>query len=333
MVRKRLEDVVVGSVLAEPIYSNNVLICKKGMPISETLKNSLPKFGINEVCVDSIVTDSIDLRITNFDDMQRISYSIIKSLDIDSLMLCCRSLVQNIIDNVDDKFIDVLYEYDEGTYQHSINVANFAVAVGVSLNLSIDKLKTLALGSLLHDIGKTGIPKEIINKNGKLTDEEYNTVKEHPWIGYKLVCDSYEISSAVKQIVYQHHENYDGTGYPRKLGRTLSYKLARLVHICDVYEALCAERPYKKDIPRRAVRDIMESASGTQFDPYLLKVFMDTVPLYLIGETVKSDGRIGIVINTKNKDNPDIFCDGAIVTLDKFEVTDKYDTSILHYVI
>lgn len=329
---KSINEVIVGSILLEPIYVGNTLIVKSGVPISEHLKYTLPKFGITDVAVEDVISSSIDSNILDFDKVKNLSYVAIKYLDINKLILCSKSLVKSIVDSSNDKLLNVLFEYDESTYLHSINVANLAVVVGIKMELSIKQLHYLAMGALLHDIGKVNIPSEIINKPGKLTEEEYDIVKQHPWFGYKAICDSLELSSAVKQIVYQHRENYDGSGYPNKLYGLNSYRLARLVHICDVYEALVAVRPYKKSLPRRTVRKILLDGSGTLFDPILLKLFLDTIPIYMAGETIVNESKVGVVLDSIDKDNPDVYCSGKMLKLEEFESLEDYSSDIINRV-
>lgn len=329
MSTKFINDVVTGSILAEPVTIGQVMLVRAGVPISEQLKQALPKFGVTEVTIESVFTDEIDKSALNFTKLTNVTYLAMKRLDIANVIMCAKNLVSNSLQNDDCALLGILFDYDEGTYWHSINVATFAVTVGINIGLTIDELHTLAIGALLHDIGKAEIPREIINKPEKLTDEEFEVVKEHPHIGYLMSKDSDSLNSSIRQIIYQHHENYDGTGYPRKLYGKNSFKLARLIHICDVYEALCAKRPYKEQLPRRVVREIMLDGSGTQFDPALLKRFFDTIPLYLVGETVESDGRVGIVCDIADGNHPLVYCDGVVSRLEDFEKLGTYSNMLV----
>lgn len=332
MTTKSINDVVIGSILEEPVKINGVLLVKEGTPISEQLKEVLPKFGVTEVTVKSIFNDKIDQSALDFSKLSKVTYIAMKRLDIGELIMCAKNLVQNSLMSENKGLLNVLLEYDEDTYRHSVNVANFAVTVGIYIGLTIEELHNVAIGALLHDIGKSELPTDIIQKNGKLTDTEYRLVKQHPRIGYLLANISGVNNSSVKQIIYQHHENYDGTGYPRNLYGKNSFRLARLIHICDVYEALCAKRSYKEALPRRAVKQIMEKGAGTQFDPKLLKQFFECIPLYLIGETVESDGRIGIICDMSDGINPMVYCNGDIYKLEDFEKLGSYSEDVVNAV-
>ena len=153
----------------------------------------------------------------------------------------------------------------------------FKAKSGIELGLSEKQLENLAEGALLHDLGKSAISNDIIHKPDLLTDEEYEEVKKHTVIGYNMLKDNYDVPSPVKSIIYQHHENEDGTGYPMGVKRDKIYKLAKIVHIADVYDALISKRPYKEAFPKEKAISIMKEGIGTQFDPELAPIFIDIV--------------------------------------------------------
>lgn len=329
MTERCIDRVVVGSILAQPVEKDGVLICRSGIPITEQLKEALPKFGIDTVTIESVFSDEIDREALDFKKLKNLTYIAMKRLDLQKLMHCATMLVENVIEDDDCGLMHVLLEYDKDTYQHSVNVANFAVVVGLRMGLTVNDLQNLAIGALLHDVGKSEIPKSILHKAGKLSEAEMAEMKNHTVYGYAMVEGLPELNSSIKQIVYQHHENYDGTGYPRNLFGKGSYRLARLVHICDVYEALCAKRPYKDPIPRRVVRDMMKEKKGTFFDPAILDTFLNCIPMYIVGETILSDGRIGIVCEINDVKHINVYCNGVIYSLEEFEHLEDYDYEII----
>ena len=321
MLKTSIDEVVIGAKLAEPIMLGDVLLCKAGVPISAQLKSALPKFGITEVTVESSDSDDIMESLNDLSNLPKSVYNRLLKLDISDLITCSKKIVDNLRDN--DSSNDMLFallDYDEGTLQHSVNVAYLAVIMGIHLHLPNKQLYDLALGSLLHDIGKLKIPHDILCKEGKLTDDEYALIKQHPYQGLCVLHSHECISTSVMQIILQHHEHYNGTGYPRKLKGSHIYKLARIVHICDVYEALCAKRSYKEPMKRREVRDKMFAGSNKLFDPILLQTFMQCIPLYLPGELVELNGRTGIVHSLDNVLTPIIYYNNSLVPLDVFEV-------------
>lgn len=317
-MRVNVSDAIIGTKVLEPIKVGNTLLCKSGTVISEQLKKTLPKFGVSEIAVSDKVANGISKDSLVLSNLSKDVYSVIKGLSINDLILCAKTLVDSAAAE-DINLLRVLLEYDKSTYQHCMNVAVFSLMTGVYLDLPLEDLTNLALGALLHDVGKLCIPLDVLNKPGKLDTNEYELIKQHPYEGYRLLEEVPEISSASKQIVYQHHENWDGTGYPRNLKGNNSYRLARIVHVCDVYEALCVKRSYKQPLPRRVVRQTLEQNSGSMFEPRILNAFLECMPMYLLGETVTQGTRVGVITDVTNKTNPTVFCHGSLYTLSQFE--------------
>ena len=319
MKQVNLNDAVVGSIIVEPVIKNGVLLCKAGVPLSVTLKDVLMKFKVEVIKIDDIFSESIDSIATDFKKLNRLTIGVIQSLSMDDIVLCAKNLVTNMVDTDCPELIESLMNYDVGTYNHSKNVAALSLSIGLRLGLSKSELRTLTLGALLHDIGKKVIPISIINKNGKLSDEEYTLIKQHPLIGSEMIKSSGLVSEPVTQIILQHHENWDGSGYPRELNHTNSYRLARLVHICDVYDALCARRSYKMPISRISVRNTMMENKGIMFDPTLLDKFMKSIPVYFIGEEVVLGDYKGVIVSNDDVNNPSLLYKDKVITLSAFE--------------
>ncbi len=156
------------------------------------------------------------------------------------------------------------------TKDHSEKVAEISVEIGKALGLDDEELEKLRLGALLHDIGKLGIPPEILNKPEKLTPEEYEIVKEHPVWGYRILKPIKAFSDIIPIVLY-HHERCDGRGYPEGLKCSQIPPLAKIVAVADVIEAMTAERPYKKPYPLDEVFDFLKSESGRQFSPEVVE--------------------------------------------------------------
>lgn len=201
------------------------------------------------------------------------------------------NLVEEIIDEILDNDVSMinlidLKSFDEYTYFHSVNVCILAVMVGVALGYDKHRLTRLGLGAILHDIGKVFIQKDILNKNGKLTDEEYKTIQDHPMLGYTYLKNMYSVLPTVYRCVLDHHERYDGKGYPYQLTGDNISEFGRVVCICDVYDALVSNRPYRKAIlPSEAIEHIMGN-SGAIFDPRLVELFIRKVAPYPVGTLV-----------------------------------------------
>ncbi|MEK6729688.1 MAG: HD-GYP domain-containing protein [Planctomycetota bacterium] len=193
--------------------------------------------------------------------------------------------------------LNSIKSFDNYTYEHSVDTAVISTIIAKKLMLSQDKLKQVAVGEFLHDIGKIFIDEKIINKPGKLTPEEFETVKLHPVYGYELLKDVERIGSVAAHIPYQHHERQDGRGYPRGLKGTnkldmgsLKFQegdrlimLAEIAAIADFYDACISDRPYRKGLSPDLVYELIKTGSGVQFNKELVDCFLSVVPKYPVG--------------------------------------------------
>ena len=163
---------------------------------------------------------------------------------------------------------------DPYTRGHSDRVSEFSVLIGQKLGLPEDQIKLLRIGGLFHDIGKIGIPDSILQKQAKLTDEEYSEIKNHPSIGVHIL-GSAKLFKDILPIVKHHHERYDGRGYPSGLkGEDIPY-LARIAAVADTCDAMTSKRSYRDALDLQFVKDEIKRCEGTQFDPQIAEVFLD----------------------------------------------------------
>lgn len=214
-------------------------------------------------------------------------------------------LAEELLDNVLSNKNVLLYlvdikNMDNYTYSHCVNVAVISIIIGISLNLTKNKLTNLCIGALIHDIGKAFIPHDILQKPGKLTKDEFEIIKKHPKLGYDFLNQIYSsVNTQIKAIILQHHERFDGYGYPLGLSGTEISYLSRIVSIADVYDALTSDRPYKRSLsPSDALEYIMSNA-GTSFDFDIVNVFCKIIIPYPKGTIVRlSSGDKGIVKQT-----------------------------------
>lgn len=163
---------------------------------------------------------------------------------------------------------------DSYTRGHSDRVSEYSVLLGKYLNLPEETLNTLRIGGLFHDVGKIGVPDSILQKESKLTDNEYSEIKNHPSIGAHILSTA-TIFHDIIPIVKHHHEKYDGTGYPGRLqGENIPY-LARIAAVADSFDAMTSRRTYRDSLPIDVVIAEFRKCKGTQFDPKLADVFLD----------------------------------------------------------
>jgi putative two-component system response regulator len=165
---------------------------------------------------------------------------------------------------------------DSYTNGHSTRVAKYSVMIAERLGYSGEKLERLRYAALLHDIGKIGIPKEIINKTSKLTDEEYEVIKTHPVIGSNILKEITEIPD-ISIGARWHHERYDGRGYPDHLAGDEIPKLARIIGVADAYDAMTSKRSYRDVLAQNIVYGEVEKGKGTQFDPDIADIMLELI--------------------------------------------------------
>ena len=194
--------------------------------------------------------------------------------------------------------------HDDYTLSHSLNCSIYTALLARSCGFTIPQIKVITCGALLHDIGKTEIDKQILNKPGSLTDEEFDIIKQHPGLGFNLLTKKrLELSSLIAHMAWQHHEKIDGSGYPRGLQGEQILSYARLLSITDVYEAITAHRPYRKAMKPEVAYNIILAGLGTSFDEEFGTIFLSKIALYPPGtELLLNTGERAIVITVPAND-------------------------------
>lgn len=165
---------------------------------------------------------------------------------------------------------------DEYTENHTIRVAELSFRFGQLLNLSEETNEQLYQGGMLHDIGKIGVPDNILNKPGRLSDKEFKIIQTHTDIG-KEICEPLNSMKSIVDIVYLHHEKFNGKGYPLGLKGDAIPVTAQIVSIVDVYDALVSDRPYRKAFPEEKVLNILKEEKNNSFNPELIDIFLNKV--------------------------------------------------------
>jgi putative nucleotidyltransferase with HDIG domain len=223
---------------------------------------------------------------------------------IQSLMKVSDNLVDSLLSNKEVLINLVgLKGYDDYTYQHSFCVAIIAVSIGNNMGLDKMMLKQLALSGLFHDIGKMSVPKEILNKTGKLTDEEFEVIKQHPETAFKQLRKTNLIPDIALRGIRSHHERFDGSGYLKNLSGEGIPLLGRILAVADVYDALTSNRPYRKACLSHEVIEYMMGNANIQFDYEVLTAFLKSVVAYPAGMLVTlSNGKKAMVIEN-NREN------------------------------
>jgi HD-GYP domain-containing protein (c-di-GMP phosphodiesterase class II) len=225
-----------------------------------------------------------------------------------------KRLVQNMVDTLSEDEsvllgLSTMRDYDDYTYTHSVNVAILSLCLGKRIGLSRISLSHLAICGLVHDLGKLDIPKKVLNKPGKLTDEEFKVIQMHPIKSVNQIIKLRAPTDLKAKILlppFEHHLKYDLSGYPRVHNKKSVSLFGRIITIADVFDALTSPRIYRPTAvsPDRAL-DILLKGSGKDFDPILLKVFINMLGVYPVGTLLKLDsGEFGIVVNCPENGQP-----------------------------
>lgn len=271
------------------IYPNSIL--------TEQYIAKLEEHGFEGIYIDDEISKGIEIEPAISPELRMQGMTYVREMNIDK----CKDVAKDIVSEILKKGIvslDLmdLRTYDDYTYAHSVNVAVLCCAIGFGLKMNQMKLETLVLAALLHDFGKKFVPSEILNKQERLTQEEYQIMKSHAEKSYEMIKERIDLSAQVKTAVLHHHENIDGSGYPHGISGEEQTFFTRILHVADVYDALVSKRPYKRPYSPMEAAEYLMGACGIQFDMLVVDVLLKFIPLYPKGTKVTlNDGREGII--------------------------------------
>ncbi|KAB3536334.1 HD-GYP domain-containing protein [Alkaliphilus pronyensis] len=307
MIKMHLSSVDIGMYIAKPVYDDaGKLLIDKGNMLKKQYISKLVNYGIEYIYVEwdkkSNYAEIISKETTKeaLRDIEKFmkSFNYFDTDKYDKIV----KIVNDIITKLLSKKNIILYVtdirgIDDYTFQHSLYVCVYALVIGVELNYSKQQLEDLGIGALLHDVGKVLTPSSILKKPSILNSCEYEEIKKHSTEGYNIIKYIDGVSEDSCIIVRDHHERYDGTGYPSGLKGKEIHEYARIVAICDVFDALTSNRPYREKIsPHNAIEYIV-ALGNKQFDLEILKVLLKRINIYPIGTHVLLEsGDKGVVI-------------------------------------
>ena len=181
------------------------------------------------------------------------------------------SLIQSMLKEMNDKkelltLLADVYIYDEYVFTHSFNVTLYTLAIGMELKMEKSQLESLGLGAILHDVGKMLVPLEILQKQGKLTEEEFGEIQKHAEYGFYLIKSIFTVPLTVAHCAYQHHERLDGSGYPRGIQSDDIHYYGKIIAVADVFDAVTSNRVYRLAMLPHEGLEILYAGSGTKFD-------------------------------------------------------------------
>lgn len=309
MQRISLHNLKPGMVVARNIYSadGQLMLCADvtltAAYIKRLLQLEIASVYIKHASFPDLEMPEIlreETRVQTTKNIKKVfeNVQICNKLELSALQPTIQTIVAEITRNRNAMIhLTDVRLYDDYTFAHSVNVCALATMIAVTRDYTPARLGELALGALLHDIGKTLVPLNILNKPGKLSDDEFMIMRTHSEAGFELLRKSCaEMSVVPMHVAYQHQERYDGKGYPRGLKEGQIHEYARIVAIADVYDALTSDRPYRKAMLPHQAYEILLASSGTHFDSELLQSFLNHVAIYPVGSTVQlNTGEFGVV--------------------------------------
>lgn len=299
-----------GDVLSYNIMTETgQILLRDGMILNSDYIKKIKYMGINYIYIkDELLEDIAPINpelvklkaevVKSFNNM----YNRVQSEDlskVDDISNNVRSLVDFIVSSRDINlaYLSDLKTFDNYTFIHSLNTSLTALFLGKHMGFSRESLVEITLGSLLHDIGKTKVPKKILNKTGKLSAEEFEIMKKHPSYGHDIIFRMPSVSPMARMISLQHHERIDGTGYPNCLLDREITMYSKLGALSDVYDAISNNRVYRNALPTDEAYDIIVKNSGIYFDSEVVEAFKREFSAYPIGTQVElTGGMIGYVV-------------------------------------
>ena len=309
MIHIPIKNLKNGMITAQSIYNPlGASYLTKGMELSPAYIERLEKAGFDGVTVTSMdpklklaPPDDIVQEKTRISAIQNVAtafHSVEENGTFDPAPLqgISENILQDIIAQQQNlvQLTDIRL-HDTYTFAHSVNVAILSSLLGVLLKLSREEQLKLTLGGLLHDIGKVTVPYEILTKAGHLSDNEWSVMQGHPEAGRQRLKKMFPNDTLLSTIALQHHERFDGSGYPNHLKGEQIHRYGRIVAIADVYDALTSVRPYKRAYTPSVAHRLMATCSPGHFDLDLLKLFFDNVAIYPVGTILKTQDGYAIV--------------------------------------
>lgn len=281
---------------------------KNPSPEAAPVQKKPPRKRVNYMNKVDVGTE-MPFAAVKFEDAQKTAKSIMsglrvgRALDLNNARNVVNSCVESVLRNENALLLLTKIKHqDEYTAEHCINVSILSAAFGKHLGLLEGEIRILALCGLLHDVGKTRIPDEVLNKPGALTPAEFELMREHTTHGRSILMGTSNSLATAVDVAYNHHERMDGQGYPRGLKAEQIPYFAKIVGLVDTYDAITSNRVYDKGRASMQALDIIHKHRGTQFDKELAEAFIQMIGIYPPGSIVEMlNGEVGIVVESHPK--------------------------------
>lgn len=314
MRRVLVENLREGMVLARNMYSydGNVLL-NAGIVLRNSYISRLKGLDIRDLYIEDEISRDIyiqdvisdetrfEARINIKNAMDSIRYG--KSLDVAPVRNSVCKMIDELMENKEMMVnLQDLKSNDQYTFSHSVNVCVLSLITGISMNYDEGKLRELGIGAMLHDVGKTRIPVEILNKPYSLDPDEYEIVKKHTNYGYELLKKTQVLSTYASYIALTHHERYDGKGYPLGLSGNEIHEFSKIVSVADVYDAITSDRVYRKRVNVNDAIEYLIGMGNHQFDYNIVRAFVEHIATYPPGTCLRlNTGEKAIVVDINKR--------------------------------
>jgi len=311
-----------------------------GIPLKQEIIRLLDKHEIVSVFISEAKSGNVQLNsipdVASVETRLKLITSVKEAFSKDDGIAQHVAELQYYVENVVQSLINrkpvlmYLQDIDETSdylFMHSVNVGLFSIVIGIAMNLPYEELCLLGMGGLLHDLGKTRISSNILDKQGKLTLTEFNQIKTHASVGYNMLKSDANLDYRIMFMALQHHERCNGSGYPWGISNDKIHHLARIVAVADVYDALTTDRVYRSRLTTFAAMQMINEGDRIHFDSHVIAAFNKVAIPYHIGSRVTlNQGLDGVVIglNSNSLHRPLIATAQGVVNL-----FHEYDRNII----
>ncbi|RSK28448.1 HD-GYP domain-containing protein [Bacillus sp. HMF5848] len=305
-----------GTALARQVLNEyGQVLINKGVPLTTRMIQRLQDMGISYVYVEDARTNDIEIVHPISEQLRRESIQSINDIFnqfdretnishifiIDEASKQLLSLVRKLSDEIYEKkelvtLLADVFIHDRYIFTHSLNVTLYSIAIAIHQGYSKKDVEIIALGALMHDVGKMLVPQDILMKPSKLTEDEFSQIKKHSSFGFDILRKVNTVSLLVAHCAYQHHERINGSGYPRGLKGEEIHPYAKIIAVADVFDAVTSNRVYRNAMLPHEGLEILYSGVGTLYDVSVVEAFRKAIAIYPVGlSVILSDGRSGIV--------------------------------------
>lgn len=310
MRRILLENIETGMKLAKPIYSaDGRILLNAGLELRERYVGRLRELDVTYIYIEDDLTADVDVpdvvsekaRVEAVSTAKTMMEKVKTGKGVDAS--AAKQMTNNLVDELCRShgtlvnFVDMRTKADY-LFHHSVNVCILSVMTGINMEFDELRLRDLGVGAILHDVGMTLIDQKLVNKTERVTEDELAEIRKHPELGFDILRKNPDISLISAHCAYQHHERFDGSGYPRNIKDDKIHQFAQIVALADVYDALTSDASYRKAMPVYEAVAIICRATGSYFNPEIVDKFVANIAPYPIGSVVRlNNNQVGVVVD------------------------------------